>query len=50
MLYRWRTYEQQLGLLIEALRADALSLPNLEAATAQGRRDSLTVMLKPHNN
>jgi hypothetical protein len=46
---RWREYEQQLGPLIEALRADgsSFSLANLEAAGAQGRSPVLTVMVKP---
>ena len=46
---RWRAYEQQLGPLIEALRADGSSfrLANLEAAGVQGRSPGLTVMVKP---
>jgi hypothetical protein len=44
---RWRAYEQQLGPLIEALRADAgaFRLPNLEAAARDWSR-GLTIMVK----
>jgi tetratricopeptide (TPR) repeat protein len=44
---RWRAHEQQLGPLIEALRAGGGRLPNLDAAVAQGRSHGLTVMVKP---